>query len=129
MPGLRLRRVNFPHQPEAPVSVLGSAATDAWLWGGSVNEEEFTNAPGAAQLRQLIRQQDLKPREKLALALRTLHFGQYAGLGIKILDSLLALSSDVITITGFILWFQRSKAYPGARHGHAVRPLGRLTRA
>jgi uncharacterized iron-regulated membrane protein len=94
-----------------------------------VNKVEFTNAPGAAQLRKLTRQQDLKPLEKLGLALRTLHFGQYGGLGIKMLYSLLALSSAVITIKGFILWFQCLKVYPVARRGHAARPLGRLSRA
>jgi len=128
VPGLRLTRVNFPRKPDAPVSILGTSPADSWLWGGSVNKVEFANAAGAAQLRKLTRQQDLKPLEKLDMALRTLHFGQYGSLGTKILYSLLALSSAVITITGFIIWFRRSKAHSVARRGHAARPMGRLMR-
>lgn len=109
VPGLELVRVNFPRKPDAPVVVLGRTAQDAWLWGASVNKVEFANQAGPVQVRKVQRQQYLRPWERLDLALRTLHFGQYGGLGIKILYSLLALSSAVITITGFVLWRARTR--------------------
>ncbi|WP_046246475.1 PepSY-associated TM helix domain-containing protein [Hymenobacter terrenus] len=121
VPGLRPTRINFPRKPEAPVAILGTSPQDAWLWGTSVNKAEFTNVAGPAQLKKLTRQQDLTMPEKLDLALRTLHFGQYGGLGIKVLYSLLALSSAIITITGFILWVKGPNLRPRARRGQVGR--------
>ncbi|UYZ60607.1 PepSY-associated TM helix domain-containing protein [Hymenobacter latericus] len=108
-PGLELVRVNFPRKPDAPVTVLGRAPGSAWLWGRTASKVEFSNQAGAAQLKKVFRERDLRPAERFDFALRTLHYGQYGGLAIKIIYSLLALSSAVITLTGFLLWWRRRR--------------------
>ncbi|KUG07374.1 PepSY-associated TM helix domain-containing protein [Solirubrum puertoriconensis] len=106
-PGLELVRVNFPRKPDAPVTVLGRAPGSAWIWGRTASKVEFRNQAGVVQVKKVFREQDLGPAERFDFALRTLHFGQYGGLTVKIIYSLLALSSAVITITGFMLWWRR----------------------
>ncbi|AYA36705.1 PepSY domain-containing protein [Hymenobacter oligotrophus] len=118
-PGLELVRVNFPRKPEASVAVLGRAPSSAWIWGRTASKVEFGNAAGAVQVRKVFREQNLRPAERFDFALRTLHYGQYGGLAIKIIYSLLALSSAVITVTGFLLWWRRQR--PAKRHATPVR--------
>ncbi|WP_400191309.1 PepSY-associated TM helix domain-containing protein [Hymenobacter sp. B81] len=108
-PGLELVRLNFPRKPDAPVTVLGRAPGSGWLWGSTSTKIEFANAAGPARVKKAFREQDLGPVERLDFALRTLHYGQYGGLPIKIVYSLLALSSAVITITGYLLWWRRRR--------------------
>ncbi|GAB2952389.1 PepSY-associated TM helix domain-containing protein [Hymenobacter coalescens] len=121
-PGLQLTRVNFPRKPDAPITVLGRAPGSNWLWGSTASKFEFANAPGPPQLKKAFREQDLGPAERFDFALRTLHYGQYGGLAVKLLYSLLALSSAVLTVTGYLLWWRRQRPTrrPAARRAASV---------
>ena len=50
-----------------------------------------------------------------------LHVGSFAGLGVKILWSVLALSFPVLAISGVIMWWRRVVRLAGAL-AEAVRP-------
>ncbi|MCC3159378.1 PepSY domain-containing protein [Hymenobacter sp. 15J16-1T3B] len=119
-PGLQVTRINFPRKPDAPVVVMGRAQGSSWLWGSAASKFEFSNVPGPPQLKKAFRERDLGPAQRLDFVLRTLHFGQYGGLGVKILYSLLALSSAVLSLTGYLLWWRRRR--------HAGRRLVRSRR-
>jgi uncharacterized iron-regulated membrane protein len=119
IPDMQLTLIDFPSGEGQPLVVRGDTPGN-WLLGDFNNSVGFDYRSG----RQLTvsREEDMSGKEQLEYALYTLHFGQYGGMGIKLLYSFFALCSAVISITGFVLWW-RKKRRPAKKQKQPVPAL------
>jgi uncharacterized iron-regulated membrane protein len=105
--GGRINYLNFPRQAGDPLNIAVTKPHHAWLYGDYNNSIDFDLQSG--KVLKVFREEDLSGLERFEYALYTLHFGQFGGLGLKILYCVLSLAGALLSITGFILWKRRKK--------------------
>lgn len=103
IPGFEVMGIRPPKKAGDPIRVLGHAHEPA-IWGrysssvqfdlnGLVKKTvNFTNAPWG---------------DKFNAAMAPLHYGNYGGIPLKILYTLLGLTPGILSISGFLIWYRR----------------------
>jgi uncharacterized iron-regulated membrane protein len=105
IPGFEFYYLDFPRQPGDALRVTGKSK--AWLFGDYNNAVSFDYQSGA--VREIFREEALTPAQKFEYALYTLHYGQYGGTSIKLLYSFFGMASAILTLSGFFLWYRRTR--------------------
>ncbi len=105
MPGVSINYVDFPRDVAGKLNINGDAP-GGWLYGNYNNRMEFDYRTGA--ILSEFRESDLSGKEKFEYALYTLHFGQYGGMGIKVLYAFFALAGVLIVVSGFLLYMRKN---------------------
>ena len=107
VPGAKMGRIVMPSTPKAPIQLL-LAYTDH---GDFDTSDEvmlyFDRYSGALLERRDQALQKMSAGDALMKWMGPLHIGSFAGLGVKILWSILALSFPLLAITGVIMWWRR----------------------
>lgn len=106
--GGKVNYVNFPRQADDPLNISIRKPSYTWLYGDYNNAIDFDYNSG--NIVKIFREEDLSALERFEYALYTLHFGQFGGLGLKMVYCVLSLAGAVLSITGFILWKRKQKA-------------------
>lgn len=89
------------------VQLSGRFADDPFYYGKYYSRFYMDGASGALQKKEWLREQ--APLKKWQSISGPLHFGNYGGLLIKILYSLLGLMPGLLSITGFYVWRRRKR--------------------
>ncbi|WP_128548248.1 PepSY-associated TM helix domain-containing protein [Larkinella soli] len=111
--GGRIQNISFPREKDGTIQIYATAHGQTWLYGEYASYAEFDGTTGA--VRTIFREQDLTAFERFEYALYTLHFGQYGGWPVKLLYCIFSLSGAVLTLTGFLLWYRRTRYPPRLR--------------
>jgi uncharacterized iron-regulated membrane protein len=105
--------IKYLHLANGKLSVSGRLATDPLVYGRTVSNIAVDMHSGKIGQANFLRD---APWHKKALAiLKPLHFGDFAGLGIKLIYSFFGLLPGVLAVSGFFIW----------RHGRLIKPQSR----
>jgi len=105
MPGFKATWIFLPDGEEKEISLWGTVPGAWWLSSPSGSSALFDPQTGA-----VISTSDLRKAgtwEKITDAFTPVHFGNFGGLPVKILWSVLALAPGVLAVSGFVIWFRR----------------------
>lgn len=121
MPDLVVRTVSIPHSPRQPYVVAGQAA--AWLVRDRANHVAVHPVSGA--VLEIRRAEEMQLAERWAHTADPLHFGNFAGLGVKLVWVVFGMAMSAMVASGMVLWAKRSvKAtralYDGIRAARAM---------
>jgi uncharacterized iron-regulated membrane protein len=106
IPTLRPSYVYLPTQPERKFSVRGYL-TGQWVFWGAANSVSIDQYTG--QVLTVRRLSDLSLGERVEATFFPLHVGNYGGLPIKIFYVLIGLTPGLLSVTGFLLWWRRTR--------------------
>jgi uncharacterized iron-regulated membrane protein len=107
VPGAKMGRIVMPSTPKAPIQLLM-----AYKDHGDFDRSDEVMLYFDQYSGQLIERQDtalivMSAGDQVMKWMGPLHVGSFAGLGVKILWSVLALSFPVLAISGVIMWWRR----------------------
>jgi uncharacterized iron-regulated membrane protein len=105
--GGKINYLNFPRKPQDPLNISIKTPDSNWLFGDYNNAIDFDRQSG--KITKIFQEKNLSTFERFEYALYTLHFGQFGGVGIKILYCIFALFGAILPITGFVLWRRRNR--------------------
>lgn len=99
--------INYLRFTGGTMTVLGRMATDPSYYGATYSNLQVNLPSGEVQAVSFVRDQ---PWYKRAITiLKPLHFGDYAGLAVKLLYSFFGLMPGLLAISGFFIWRLRNK--------------------
>ncbi|NSL90291.1 PepSY domain-containing protein [Chitinophaga sp. Mgbs1] len=104
IPGFVPMGLRPPRKAGDPVRILGHAAEPA-IWGRYSSSVSFDPATGA--VKKTVNFSKAGPGDKFNACIAPLHFGNFGGIPVKILYSLLALTPGILSISGFLIWYRR----------------------
>jgi uncharacterized iron-regulated membrane protein len=107
VPGAKMGRIVMPSTPKAPIQLLM-----AYKDHGDFDRSDEVMLYFDQYSGKLITRQDtalvaMSAGDQVMKWMGPLHIGSFAGLGVKILWSVLALSFPVLAISGVIMWWRR----------------------
>lgn len=108
IPSFEVRSVWFPLSPQEPMRFDGQAT--AWFVRDRANQVLVN--PYSGQIVGVQPAESLGALERWQDTVDPLHFGNFAGLGIKLLWALLGLAIPVLVITGAVFTFRKGYATP-----------------
>lgn len=96
----------LPQNDKAPIRILGYAPSPNPFYN------ELSSYVNFKQDGSVLKAHDMRSAsfgEKADMMFRSIHFGQFGGLFIKILYSLGGFTPAMLSITGFVLWWKRRR--------------------
>ncbi|GGB77062.1 membrane protein [Dyadobacter sediminis] len=112
MPELEPVYVYLPTQPERKFEVRGYPAGQWKLWGAG-NSVKINQQTGEVQ--EVVRLADKSLGERIEATFHPLHVGNYGGIIVKILYVITGLAPGLLAVTGFLLWWRRTRNSSGQR--------------
>jgi len=106
MPDLEPTYVYLPTQPGRPFRVSGRV-NGQWVLAGTGNSVSLD--PQTGTVLQVRRLSGRPLAERLEATFLPLHVGNYGGVPLKIGYVLIGLTPGLLAITGFVLWWRRSR--------------------
>jgi uncharacterized iron-regulated membrane protein len=97
--------VNYLRFAGGTLSVLGRLHDDPAYYGFTYSNVQVDLTTGEVKSVNFLR--DAPWHKRLLTVLKPLHFGDYAGLGIKLLYSFFGLLPGILAVSGFFIWRQR----------------------
>ncbi|KAA6432706.1 PepSY domain-containing protein [Dyadobacter flavalbus] len=107
MPELQPVYVYLPTQPERKFEVRGYAAGQWKLWGAG-NSVRINQQTGEVQ--EVVRLAEKPLGERIEATFHPLHVGNYGGIIVKILYVIIGLAPGLLAVTGFLLWWRRTRS-------------------
>lgn len=106
MPELEPTYVYLPTQPERKFEVRGYEKGQWKLWGAG-NSVRIDQQTG--EITQIVRLSDQSLGERIEATVFPMHVGNYGGLAVKILYVLIGITPGLLGVTGFLLWWRRTR--------------------
>ena len=103
IPGLEIVGVRPPRKAGDPIRIMGHAQEPAFF--GDYASSVFIDAGG--NIKKTINFSKASFGDKFNACISPLHFGNYGGILLKIIYSLLALTPGVLSVSGFLIWYRR----------------------
>ncbi|QJE96598.1 PepSY-associated TM helix domain-containing protein [Luteolibacter luteus] len=107
MPGFKATWFFLPDAEEKEISLWGTVPGSWWLSSPSGSSALFDPQSGSVVSVSDIRLAGTW--QKITDAFTPVHFGNFGGVPVKILWSLLALAPGILAVSGFMIWFRRRK--------------------
>ncbi|WP_349314835.1 PepSY-associated TM helix domain-containing protein [Chitinophaga sp. MM2321] len=104
IPGFRVMGIRPPKKAGDPIRFLGHAH-EAAIWGTYSSSVNFD--AGTGLVKKTVNFSQAAFGDKFAACIAPLHFGNYGGIALKILYSLLALTPGILSVSGFLIWYRR----------------------
>ena len=122
-PGFDVTYLRFPVSDEGKLQLRGRFKTDPAYYGTLYSTVQVNYKTGSVEGVDFLREHPW--HERLLTILHPLHFGDYAGLFVKILYCVGGLMPGLLSISGFALWYIRRKQFPAKRpQAKRVRAIG-----
>jgi len=118
MPTFEINYLRFPAQASENLQISGRLESDPAYYGKFYSRVQVDSRTGQVIKVQLLR--DKPWRERVTTVLTPLHFGNYAGLWVKILYTIGGLLPGILSLSGFLIWRYRSA---GKSKHHHVKSL------
>ncbi|WP_212006612.1 PepSY domain-containing protein [Chitinophaga sp. HK235] len=112
IPGFEAMGIRPPKKAGDPVRILGHAH-EAAIWGRYSSSVHFDLN---GNVKKTVNFSQAPFGDKFNAAMAPLHFGNYGGIPIKILYSLLGLTPGILSISGILIWYRRK--YIIKKHQH-----------
>ncbi|MDX5443105.1 MAG: PepSY domain-containing protein [Hymenobacteraceae bacterium] len=106
-PDFEVTYLRFPNSPDGALSVLGRLQNDPAVYGKFYSGFQINYKTGAVE--KVVFVKDAPIYERALTILKPLHFGDYAGLPVKILYCFFGLMPGVLSVSGFFIWRMRGK--------------------
>lgn len=110
--GLRQVKTDYPdfeikylRFADGKLFVLGRLASDPLIYGRTASRIEINTGTGRIGKVNFLR--DASWNQQAIAVLKPLHFGNYAGLGVKIIYSFFGIFPGILAISGFVIWRNR----------------------
>lgn len=103
IPGFEIMGVRPPKKAGDPLRILGHAHESAFF--GEYSSSVFIDANG--NIKKTVNFSKASFGDKFNACIAPLHFGNYGGIALKIIYSLLALTPGVLSVSGFLIWYRR----------------------
>lgn len=104
-PSFEIKYLRFPMQSGDKLAVMGRLQADPAFYGRTLSSMQIDLHTGQVEGVRFAR--DLPWQQRAVKVLKPLHFGDYAGLGVKLLYAFFGLLPAVLAISGFLLWCYR----------------------
>lgn len=104
IPGYTLRGIRPPRKEGGPVLFLGSAG-EPLIFGESSTTVSLSSDSGHVIKKTIF--SEASASAKWNAAVNPLHFGNYGGIPLKILYSLLGLTPGALALSGILIWYRR----------------------
>jgi uncharacterized iron-regulated membrane protein len=127
LPGFVPRMVSLPNAKGRPVRVAGAVTHAGFLYGKASSSVSFDATTGKAVEKVDITRAPFWTRVEQIV--RSVHFGQFGALPVKIIYSLGGLTPGILSITGGLIWLRklrrkRARAKRQGRVGGLALALG-----
>jgi len=99
--------IYFAQNSNGKTSIYGSNNTNAFIHSKKLADVISLDSSGAIYTTRLVNENS--PSDYYDIVNSQLHMGKYGGMPVKIIYSLLGLASGFLSITGFVLWWNRKK--------------------
>jgi uncharacterized iron-regulated membrane protein len=99
--------VNYLRFAGGTLSVLGRTSFDPAYYGLTYSNLQVDLSTGKVKSVAFLR--DMPWHKRLVTVLKPLHFGDYAGLGVKLLYSFFGILPGILAISGFLIWRLRNR--------------------
>ena len=103
IPGFQPMGLRPPKKGGDPVRILGHADEPAFF--GKYASSVFIDASG--NVKKVVNFSQASFKDKFNACIAPLHFGNYGGILLKIVYSLLALTPGLLAASGFLIWYRR----------------------
>lgn len=117
IPGFDLTMIRPPRTAGLPVVFLGNAG-EAKLFGELSTTVSLSPESGEVVKKNIFSEAPLSA--KWNAAVKPLHFGNYGGIPIKILYSLLGLAPGALAVSGMLIWYRRKWMSPARKRSASV---------
>jgi uncharacterized iron-regulated membrane protein len=112
MPDLEPTYVYLPTQPERKFEVRGYTKGQLKIWG-SGNAVRVDQQTG--EIVKINRLSEKPLSERIEATFFPLHVGNFGGVAVKLLYAVIGLTPGLLAITGFLLWWRRSRKHYNKR--------------
>jgi uncharacterized iron-regulated membrane protein len=99
--------IYFAQTTKGKTAIYGSNKTNAYIHSKKFADVIALDSTGTIAKTRFVN--EISADDRYDIINSQLHMGKYGGVGIKIIYGLFGLSSALLSITGFILWFRRRK--------------------
>ncbi len=99
--------IYFAQSSSSKTAIYGSRASNAYIHSKKFADVIMLDSAGGIAKTRLVDENSAADRYDIINS--QLHMGRFGGMGIKILYSILGISSALLSITGFFLWRKRRK--------------------
>lgn len=112
-PGFEVTYLRFPVSDEGKLQFRGRFQNDPAYYGALYSTVQVNYKTGRIESVDFLREHPW--HERLLTILHPLHFGDYAGIFVKLLYSVGGLMPGILSISGFVIWYYRRKQLPVKR--------------
>jgi uncharacterized iron-regulated membrane protein len=109
-PDFEITYLRFPVNDEGRIQLLGRLTSDPSYYGKFYSKIQADYKTGALGEPYFVRDQTLLDR--FLTSLHPIHFGDFAGLFVKLLYAFFGLMPGILSISGALIWFYRHKPQP-----------------
>ena len=113
-PEFKIRYLRFPSTPDGKLLLLGHLRSDPSYYGRTYSNIAINHQSGEVEDLTLLR--DKPFLDRFLIILQPLHFGDYAGIWVKLIYSIGGLLPGVMAVSGFLVWrHQQRRSSPKPR--------------
>ena len=120
-PAFDINYLLFPKNVNGNLTISGRLKSDP-SWYGFTNSKIQVN-PRTGIIEAATFLQDTPWHNRFVAILKPIHFGDYAGIGIKLLYCFFGIFPAILAISGFLIWRLRSVKQPVPEHKHLAKPF------
>jgi len=104
-PGFTAALVYFPQSPSGGTTIYGARSSNAFIHSKTMADYIGLDSTGKISYTGFVT--EIAAADRYDIINAQVHFGQYGGLPVKILYSLLGLTGGLLSMTGFLMWRRR----------------------
>lgn len=120
-PAFDINYLLFPKTAGGKLTVLGSHKTNPVFYGRTSDRIEVNLSTGKIEKLSFLK--DAPWHQRVIKMFKPLHFGDFAGPGVKILYSFFGILPGILAISGFVIWRTRRNAKPLPQKRPRLKPI------
>lgn len=126
-PEFEINYLVLPAQGRNKLTVLGRLQDDPAIYGPTLSAVQLNPATGEIDQRSFGR--DLAWQQLVLKVFKPLHFGDFGGMGLKVLYAFFGIFPGLLAVSGFLLWCFRPQKDAPSQNKPTSRPLPARTLA
>ncbi|WP_026135612.1 PepSY-associated TM helix domain-containing protein [Nafulsella turpanensis] len=119
-PAFDINYLLFPKSADGKLTILGRFESDPAFYGFNYSNIQINTTTGEIASTRFLR--NLPWYARTVTILKPLHFGDYGGLGLKIVYCFFGIFPGILAISGFFIWRLRPAKRPHSPHSSPSKP-------